>query len=183
MVVTFETIRDIQRAEKENKNLVKLPDGIFNEISEYIRRKEMRHEDFLEVENAKNIIRDIVDRREHKIVDMAVMYVRSGVIPRNMTNEEELFFASLVKIIKEFRDSYYLAMIHGKSDEKNLQEEKEKSEEKNDRPPEVQVIQMTEDVPEFVFENRVYNLKKDEIASLPPELEEFLIKKGVAKRI
>ncbi len=174
MVVTFETIRDIQRSEKENRNLIKLPDGIFEEIAEYIRRKESRNEDFLELENAKNIIKDIVDRREHKIVNMAVMYVRSGVIPRNMTKEEEEFFAALVKIIKEFRDSYYTSLIYGK---------REKEEVVAEEPPKIEMVQMTEDVPEFVFGERVYNLKKDEIASLPKELEDFLVKKGVAKRI
>ncbi len=174
MVVTFETIRDIQRSEKENRNLIKLPDGIFEEIAEYIKRKESRNEDFLELENAKNIIKDILDRREHKIVNMAVMYVRSGVIPRNMTKEEEKFFAELVKIIKEFRDSYYMSLIYGK---------REKEEVVTEEPPKIEMIQMTEDVSEFVFGERVYNLKKDEIASLSKELEDFLVKKGVAKRI
>ncbi len=174
MVVTFETIRDIQRGEKENKMLTKLPEGVFEEIAEYLRRKSSRQEDFLEVENAKNIIKDIIDRREHKIVEMAVMYVRSGIIPKNMTKEEEEFFASLVKIIKEFRDSYYSRIINGGTKHEEVVDKEE---------PKKPMIQITEDIPEFVFGGKIYNLKKDEIASLPKELEDFLIEKGVAKRI
>jgi len=175
MVVTFETIRNIQRSEKENKSLTKLQEDIFAEISEYLKRKSERKEDFLEVENIKNIIKDIVDRREHKIVEMAIMYVRSGVIPKNMTKEEEEFFSSLVKIIKEFRDSYYSTIISGSIKKEEIIEKPEE--------PEKTVIQILEDIPEFVFGNKTYILKKDEIASLPKDLEEFLIKKGVAKRI
>ena len=178
MVITFETIRDIQRSEKENKSLTKLQDGIFAEIAEYLKRKSERKEDFLEVENIKNIIRDIIDRREHKIVEMAIMYVRSGIIPNNMTKEEEEFFSSLVKTIKEFRDSYYSNIISGSVKQEEIKDIAEKPEE-----PKKDAIQITEDIPEFVFNNKVYMLKKDEIASLPQDLEEFLVKKGVAKRI
>ena len=60
-MLTFEKIRELERVERENKKLQKLPDDLLDQLSEYMQRKERIREktsaDIIELENVKNTIK------------------------------------------------------------------------------------------------------------------------------
>ena len=191
MVLTFEKIRDIHRAEKESRKLEKLPDNIMKEAADYIERKqhikEKTNTDVYELENIKNIIKDLFEIRERKILNLALYSVRTGLPVENLTKEEEKLFYSLVNILKTFREEFLdklgnpAAMVRMESngDISKKNGSNDKSEKQKTKKRQIRVVQ---DIPEFVGTDlKSYSLKKNDIISLDEKIENLLIKRGLAK--
>ena len=133
-VITYETFRKFQKQERDSENLQKLPDDFFQSCAEWIKRKGdtyQQNKDTMilkEIENVMSIIRDILDRRERKLLLMAMHAVRSNAAPQNLHKHEENHFDSIVNHLKDMREKI-LAAIKGE-DIKEFVPEKEKSTEK-----------------------------------------------------
>ena len=104
-LITYETIRAAHRAEKEDK-LQKLPLGFFSAVRQWIEHKSSRKDtqSMLEVESAKKILEELVNRREKKIVLSALHTVRGDVPPDGLTVEEQKFFDQMILTLKSFKD-------------------------------------------------------------------------------
>jgi DNA replication factor GINS len=106
-VITYDTLREIQYNERKSEKLYELDDSFYKSVDEYFDRKGPK-DDLVELEmrNAKNILKDILDRRERKILNNALTAVRSGmrIDTREMTKREEQVFKDVVKIIKKHRE-------------------------------------------------------------------------------
>jgi len=106
-VLTYDTLREIQYNEKNSEKLVDLDNSFYESIEEYFNRKGPK-DDLTEIElrNAKNILKDIQDRRERKILSQALVAVRSGmrINTSMMTSREEGLFKNLVTIMKKHRE-------------------------------------------------------------------------------
>ena len=104
-IITYETIRAAHRAEKEDK-LQKLPAGFFSAVRQWIEHKSGRRDtqSMLEVESAKKILEELVNRREKKIVLAALHTVRGNLPPDGLTLEEQKFFDSMILNLKNFKD-------------------------------------------------------------------------------
>jgi DNA replication initiation complex subunit (GINS family) len=106
-VLTYDALREIQYNERRSEKLYELNDDFYENIEEYFNRKGPK-DDLTEIEmrNAKNILKDILDRRERKILSQALTTVRSGmrIDTKVMTSREEGLFKSLVTIIKDHRE-------------------------------------------------------------------------------
>ncbi|MEM5799747.1 MAG: hypothetical protein QXZ43_03740 [Candidatus Aenigmatarchaeota archaeon] len=105
--ITFEYIREAQRAEQKSQQLNNLPQDFFERVKEYIQQKRehtKRNEDaLLELKNIERIVEDIFNRRETKIVSLAVLSVRTGLIPANMLPHEEELFEQITKALRKSR--------------------------------------------------------------------------------
>ncbi len=105
--ITFEYIREAQRAEQKSQQLNKLPEDFFEKVKEYIRQKRenaKKNEDaLLEIKNIERIVEDIYNRRESKIVSLAVLSVRTGLIPANMLVHEEELFEQITRALRKSR--------------------------------------------------------------------------------
>jgi len=103
-LITYETIRNAQRAEKEEE-LQKLPEGFFESVRNWFSHKEKMRDttSLLEIENAKKLLEDIINRREKKIVLAALRTVRGDVPPTNLGDNERRFFDQVVEILKIFK--------------------------------------------------------------------------------
>ena len=78
-----------------------------------------------------------------------------------MTREEKIFYDSLVTLLKEHRKRAF------ESGEK-----------------EFIIIRVLEDIPQFVGSDmKKYNLRKEDVIALPPDLANILIKRGAAEEI
>ncbi len=165
MVLTFEKIHDMERAERENKELQKLPDNIINELNDYIHRKERINEsDILETENVKNIIKRLFELREYKIANMALYSVRTGVPPKNMLDREEETFNAMKAALEKFRQDLYA----------DLDKKRERKE--------YFVVKKT--IPEIVGPDmKKYRLNKGDKVVLPKSLNDLLLKEGVIERV
>ncbi len=108
-VITYETFRKFQRQERDNENLQKLPDDFFQSCSEWIRRKDQAYQEtkdsmvIKEIENVMSVIKDILDRRERKILLMTMHVVRSNAVPQNLHPAEEEYFDRVVENLKGMR--------------------------------------------------------------------------------
>lgn len=170
--ITFELIRKIQREEQSSPKLIKLPENFFERVASYLQHKRElveKKEDrkaALEIKNVERLVENIFNRRERKIINQAIITVRTQIPPENLTEEEKEFFESLVELIKKRR--------------------KEKLEEilKIPKKEEVELVVFKEEVPEFVgADGKSYGpFKKGDIAKLPEENIKILIKRGIVEK-
>src|SRR3989338_8869135 len=100
--VTFEYIREIQRAEQKNTSLTKIPEDLYDKVKTYVREKKklaQKKKDknmSTELRNIQRILEDIFNRRETKIMNHAVIAVRTGSLPENLIEPEKEFFETVV---------------------------------------------------------------------------------------
>ncbi|QQG39986.1 MAG: DNA replication complex GINS family protein [Candidatus Aenigmatarchaeota archaeon] len=108
-VITYETFRRFQRLEKENDALQKLPEDFYDLCRDWIKRKELLFEKtkepslVREIENVMQVIRDVMDRREHKLVKLAINYIRGGTAPQNLLPAEKTCFDVVVSELERVR--------------------------------------------------------------------------------
>ncbi len=162
--ITFELIRKIQREERDSPQLTKLPENFFEKVSAYLEQKKKMEDRkaSLEVKNVERLVENIFDLRERKILNQAIITVRTKIPPQNLTQEEEKFFEEVVKILKERREKFF-----------GLKKEKKK------------MVRFKEDVPEFVgMDGETYGpFKKGEEGEIPIENFEILVKRGLVEEI
>jgi DNA replication initiation complex subunit (GINS family) len=167
-VISFEFLRKILNEERKSQNLTKLPDNFYENVKRYLeeKRKVVRErKDEIELRNIERIVENIFNLRERKIVNFAIMSVRAGVQPSNLTEDEKIFFNRLVEILKERRTLV----------------EKIKS---NEGKKEFEILVVfKQDFPAFVgIDGQTYGpFKKGDIAKLPEENRKMLVAKGVVE--
>lgn len=174
-IITFEYIREIQRAEIKSQQLCNLPEDFFDNVKNYLEQKKelaKKNEDAsVEFRNAERIIEDIYNRRESKVVSLALLSVRTGIIPANMTKNERELFDYVVRGLKNSRG--FLDKLLWKKDKKS----------KDD--VEYVEIAFLEDVEEFVGIDlkKLGPYNKGDKALIPKNNAELLIKSGKAIKV
>lgn len=167
-MLTYEAISRIVAQERETKTLVKLPEEFFEDAKLYIEGKSKvsgGKEDTWELDNAKRLLQDLLEIRERKILTLSLYFVRSGVSPNNMVEEEVGFFDSVVAALKEFQTKKKL-MVDGKPESR-------------------WVIATLADIPEFLdVKLRKYGpYNKGDVATVPEEHARLLVEKGMARKL
>lgn len=105
-LITYDTIRKAHRAEKQEIALQKLPEDFFSLVRGWLGHKQSTQKgtaSLLEIENAKKLLEDLVNRRQKKIVIAALHTIRGDVPPQNMALDEEKFFDVLVNSLLTFK--------------------------------------------------------------------------------
>lgn len=172
-MLTFDKIRDLERAERESKQLQRLPENIIEETKDYLRKKERMKQsssDIMELENVKNTIKRFFELREKKIVDAALYTAKTGMPVENFTKEEEKLFYALIDDIKKYREILF----------SELQKEPVIKQKKI-------VYKVRRTLPEFVGPDmNTYKLSENDVLqldALPKPLNDFLLKKGIIEKI
>ncbi len=118
--ITYETLFDLLRRERNREELQSLDDSFFSDVVDYMLQKQSLVPDIndpsaisadvekarIQFQNIKKILKELYDRREKKIVLLAVNSVRtsSGLVDRSVFLPEELaFFDELVTICSKYR--------------------------------------------------------------------------------
>ncbi len=166
-MLTFETIRKIFEEERTGKGLSNLPENFFQEAREYIDRKEKiarKEGNEWEINTVKIRLRTIFERRERKIVEAALNYVHSGHEIENMIPEERKFFEEIVGAVRRFQEK---------------RSHRFEEEEKN------ALVSILGNVERFVgMDTRNYGpFHEGDMATLPDQNAELLVKKGLAKKM
>ena len=143
ILITYESIRGIYNAEKTGEQLSRLPDGFMLGVRQWMASKSAKNDtmSLLEVQNAKKLLDDIINRRQRKIAMAALTVVRGSPMPQNMTLDEGIFFDKILALVKqnqtEFKEKILGAdfMIEKKMEElresiRELQEKKTTNEDK-----------------------------------------------------
>ncbi len=193
MVLTYEKIREIQRKEQSSRQLQEIPENFVDDFKDYVKRKEKLGKD-KEVGNARFVFKDIINRRERKIMSAALEYARSGVEVENLNKREKTLFKELAKVLKKYRKGTLKPKEKPAKKKKPEKEEKpgkakEKGKKQMKKPAktvkkDMMLVKVKEDLPDFVGPNlNIYSLRKKEIANLPRKIGNLLVKKGMAEEL
>ena len=196
--LTYKDLREIQQKEKNSPLLTKIEPGFYETMSEYIEslQTEYHKENTSspkskllkdEISNIQKIAIGIYEQREKKIVQMALSILRGGQPDiGNMTDEEKSVFDAIIDVLGRARKK--IMAKRSKQDEKSkeniagekLPDEKPTNKQQNSSV----VIRLLEDIPVFIGPNmKKYNLKKDDVAALPGEIADVMVKRNVAGKI
>lgn len=172
-MITFESIRDLERAEREGKKLQRIPDGFIAELKDYTARKEKlaAPDDLMELQAVKGTIARLLEMRERKVVEGALITARTGLPPENLTAGETELFWAMVERLKRFREDFF-----GKAPQAAAQAAQ----------PEAAERKMWRVVRTMDFvgpDLKEYKLQQGEEVELPADVVEILRKDGVIEAI
>ena len=207
--ITYETLFELLKREKDMADPQKLDPNFFNDFVDYLNEKSkvLDKEDSLfsydekkkvekQIDNAKRIIKEIYERRERKMLGIALIKSRtkSDVMDTSSFLEnEKRFFDEIVKVLDVFRNDVINNIIDGKqaseittdkevikNKEINEKDGNEKNEAKNTK-----LVRFLHVVPKFVGkELEEYGpFAEEDIANLPLEIADLLINKGKVEEI
>lgn len=207
VTITYETLFELLRREKERTELQKLDSSFFGNLLMYLKDKQAiiskQQTDLFSAEekrktedqliNVKKIIKELYERREKKIVSMAVdkSRNRSAIIDNSVfLKEERDLFDNLIKVMDNSRESVLSNLLSLKEPSAvqgftsaanpNLVRKEEKTADK-----ETKLVRFIHAVPKFVGkELEEYGpFEEEDIASLPVEIANVLIKKNRVEEI
>jgi len=195
-IITYETIRNAHRAEKEEE-LQKLQEGFFESVRNWFKIKEKQKDttSLLEVENAKKLLEDVINRRQKKIVLAALSTVRGQLPPSGLNDEERKFFDDIVNALKLFKN-YMNEKFRSFDDiaEERIEEAKKCVEELKStedvsqtivKPNGKILVKILADLPRFVGSDmQSYGpLRIGDIINLPDAIGKILITRKVAENV
>jgi len=148
--VTFETLFEILRKEKNTEEIQKLEPDFLDEVVDYLRNKSeiLNKDEFSEAEKSrtrqqidsiKKMIKDLYERREKKIILMVINKSRTGIDGTdNLLDKEKDFFSETLIILNKYRkdilfntlDAKYSEKAEAKKNELTQRQEAEKAENK-----------------------------------------------------
>ncbi|MFH1209205.1 MAG: hypothetical protein V1663_00230 [archaeon] len=191
-IITYETLYEILRREKTRQELQQLEKTFLKDISKYLEEKN----NFLQsqnqkssifakesektqkqIENIKRILKELYERRETKIIQMAVYASRTNTnIDLNAILPEELeFYNKILLDFKTARDSILNTLIEDRKPEPKLIK----------RDEELKPVRFISYIPSFVDQdlNNYGPFEPEDIALLPEPISKLLIEKEKAKAI
>ncbi len=203
--MSFERVTRIYREEKGKNTLVKLEADFYEKLNEYVEdlknraNKELSkdphaskavllQDEFRKVKQKRD---QIYRARERKIVLMASARVGGTEVDVNvLTKGEKVMFENLVKELEVARERIFSNSEPIPKKEKPKPKEEKKAEEP--APPKKEpkteeseegtaVIQVLEDIPPFAGIDVTYELKKEEVVTLPMKVARILSESGKAK--
>ena len=209
--ITYETLFEILRREKDKEELQKLSDSFFSDVIAYLEdRKKAFSEVTLqsfgdkkkledELGNIRRILKDLYERREKKIVNLAlnISRTKSNLIDTSgLLKEEKELFDSLMNALDNGRENIIKKLLESKipSFEQPRIEEPKTNDVQTDKAPEkeakeeagkeesqknTKMVRFTNAVPKFVGkELEEYGpFEEEDIANLPAEIANVLIEK------
>ena len=211
--ITYETLFELLKRERDLTDLQKLEPTFFKDFVDYLQEKKkvLEKEDKLfsidekkkverQIDNARRLIKGLYERREKKILDIAMTKSRtkSDVIDTSsfLVNEKS-FFDEIVKVLNLFRSDVIDNIIDGKQipgikkEDGNVDENTsvsssvESSVENKEESKNTQLVRFLHAVPKFVGkELEEYGpFEEKDIATLPKEIAEILKNKGRVEEI
>lgn len=178
--LTYEELRRIEQLERNSPELVKISNEFYGIVRDHIAllekklKKEQttnsgsRKESLLtnEIKNTRRLSESIYERREKKIMQLALATVRGGEPHlKYLTGGENRFYDMLLDTLKEGRQ-----MILGGSTQKK----------KSD----VTIIRILKELPQFIGRDmKKYSLREEDVLSVPKDMAKILIERGAAEEI
>jgi len=193
--IDYKTLRRIQEMEKISPSLTKIETNFYSSVSEYLEnlndrlekessnQKQMLLKD--EIKNTNKIITSIYEKREKKIVLATISKARGGN-PNlgNLVDLEKDMFESILKLMIQSRKQVlYKELKRNIRVEKHV-ESKKKDEKKEIKENSKPIVRVVKDMPKFIgTDTKEYDLRKNDIVSLPDYMKDMLCKRGVVKEI
>jgi len=195
VIITYETLYEIMRREKFRSELQKLNPEFLEDFINYINEKKSILESQQkkksiftssetqktqkQIENTKKIIRELYEKRENKIMQLAMFASRNNDHPifQEMLPEEKKFFNELLQLVNNYRINLLYNLIEGKPPQlKQVEKPKELKTEKKDS---IKMVRFLQSIPKFVGTDlNIYGpFEEEEVAAIPYEVADLLTKK------
>jgi DNA replication initiation complex subunit (GINS family) len=181
--LTYETLFEFVMREKGREELQKLDETVYSDILSYLSQKkelsrstEENEHLVQQVRNIKRLIKELYERREKKIINLAIIRSRTGSEAMDLSallEPERMMFLSLVEKLDTTRSSVIGGVL--------TEQPKPVAFEKPAEAPKIEVstciIKFLAEVPRFLGkELEVYGpFNKDEVKELPKDLADLLI--------
>jgi len=191
--LSYKTLRKLQQGEQASPALMKIPLTFYQDLSTYIKNLErsvQNEKNPLKLKlftdeslNTKKIATSIYELREKKIVQAALATAR-GATPdlSNLLETEKKLYTSLVEQITISRKDIFEEPEDRHPHQKTAHPpvvEKQKTE-PNTHP----IVRVMQDTPAFIgTDEKTYSLRKEDVLSLPNEMTEPLLKRGVVQQV
>ncbi|MBW2978339.1 hypothetical protein KY331_05830 [Candidatus Woesearchaeota archaeon] len=206
--ITYETLHELLRREKNREEIQKLEVGFLNDVADYLKEKielglqqrnkkdlfaaEETRKAELQLANIKKILRELYEKREKKILHMAIDASRSTtslIDTANLLKEEKRIFDELVDLLNKYRKGVLYHLMEGMNP--SIKEEVPKSEPEPkpvEEPKEKKVtklIRFVTAVPKFVGQDlEVYGpFEENDMANLPTKIADVLVGKSRAEEM
>ena len=211
--ITYETLFELLRREKTRDELQKLDESFFLDVASYIKDKvdlleEQRHKQDLfaseekakaekQIENIRRIIKELYERREKKIIEMAIDASRTPSIVIDtsiMLKEEKQMYDNTLGLLNGFRKGVLFNIQQAKNPEiKEVAAEIQAEESKSETPAveaelrevdeDIKKIKITHEIPKFIGSdlNEYGPFQAGDEADVPPKIADVLINKGRAE--
>src|SRR3989338_2755759 len=131
VVITYETLFELLKREKERNDLQKLEPTFFSDTISYIKDKkkileaksdsvfanEERKKTERQLENIYKIIKELYERRERKIISQALdkSRTKSDLIDTTaLIKEERVVFEALTSLLDTYRDAILYSLLNEK---------------------------------------------------------------------
>lgn len=209
--LTYELLFDMLRNEKNREELQAIDKSFFADIVDYIQDKERlvrdnsdnqlfsgleREKAMKQLDNAKKLVKELYERREKKVLNLAMISSRTGGLldKSSMLPEEQRLFEMLSKMLEEFRNDILYKVMGG-----GLPELRERAVSLAACPPaaipdrvspvssqsakDTVLVRFTHAVPKFIGkELEIYGpFESDDMANLPRQIADILVAKGRAE--
>jgi DNA replication factor GINS len=197
--ISYRFLRKIQQIEKNTPVLTDLDNDFYDNIEKYFlnlnthknsesgeHKKKLLDE---EIVNTKKIIINIYEQREKKILLTAISKARGGNPDlKSMIDVERDFFDSILNLIKKFR-RIILENKKTNDEKKDQKIEKITVEDKKEiniskNIDKNSITRVIKDMPNFIgTDTKNYNLKKNDIVSIPEDMVEMLLKRKAVEKL
>jgi len=194
--ISYKNLRRIQQLEKTSPLLSKINNNFYENLSEYLKNLNNRLERETssqkqvllkdEIQNTKKIATNIYEQREKKILLAAISKARGGNPDlKNMIDVEKNLFDPVLNLMLDSRKKILETETkeNKSSDTKTVETKKEEKTEKKQENTN-SIVRVTQDIPEFIgTDEKKYNLRNNDVISLPEDMSDMLSKRGVVKKI
>ena len=190
----YKTLRKIQQIEEKTPALSKINPELYINFSDYIKILNLRFKNEIneqrkiilknEINNTKKIIKNIYEQREKKILIAIMTKVRGGEPNlKNLVNAEKILFESILEIVirqrQQIMDKKVIKNDLVNDNKTNIKKVEKKVKNENNK-----IFLVRDNIPEFIgTDARKYNLRKDDLITIPKNTSELLLNKRVVKEI
>lgn len=195
-IITYEGVYDLLRKEKIYAELQKIPDTFLTEVISYLSEKtaildSQKQKDSIfaekevektakQLENIKKMLKELYERRENKIVKLALIASKTGSLSdTDMLKEEQEMYNALVSNLTFYRENILTKVLDKKQPSLSNKTEENKEGEN------LKTVRFTNPVPQFIGnDQKIYGPFEEEyVANLPSKVAELLIRNKRAEEI
>ncbi len=214
--LTYESLFEMVRREKNKSELQKLEKSFFVDFVNYLRQKKEilknhnsqdiyaqseKQKTEAQVYNIRKLVKELYDRREKKILDMAIVKARTGsqIVDLNISDDEKILFNEVTNILLKHRKEILLHLMDGSFPETkdlkmgtidtNLEEKGQNSDisskSAQTEPKNTKKVEFLSFVQEFVgLDLEDYGpFEENDVIDLPEQIATVLVENKVAKLV
>jgi len=193
--INYKTLRRIQEMEKKSPSLTRIEPNFYNDLSKYLENlddrlgKELSPQKQMllkvEIRDTNKIVTSIYEMREKKILLATISKARGGNPNlKNLVDVEKDLFESTLELMTQMRKQVLEKKSKGSTEKEKTVESKKEDEKNEGQENSKPVVRVTKSIPKFIGTDiKEYNLRGGDVLSLPADMRDMLLKRGVAKEI